>query len=265
MFPTENISEDGSEASCLGNCYKQSQIPLQITISSSYISSAEHSVCAKENSLRCLRCGSYMKQTKSVFVSIHPPVLRAKNQSVISLEIQSKYIESNTSLESNAESSCGVCGLLNSLHVSKTPQSHLLSDDSLDSFQENQNIPTLTILDPESSEEEMTTDVPEHLDVKSKPDFQQYKSLSSQHIQALGIQNEFVSQPCVDCHVAVINEEVKENLNADQDVITLMLQVSNPSVAMQSMECQTEQDVSGIDCGVSANFLGIYPDINLSK
>ncbi|GFS55708.1 hypothetical protein TNIN_224921 [Trichonephila inaurata madagascariensis] len=188
MLPTDNISEDGSEASSLGNCYKQSQIPLQITISSSYISSAEHSVCTKENSLRCLRCGSYMKQTKSIFVSIHPPILRAKNQSVMSLEIQSKYIESNTSLESNAESSCGVCGLLNSLHVGKTPQRHLLSDDSLDSFQEKPNIPTLTILDPESSEEEMTTDEPEHIDVIPKPNFQQDKSLSSQQFQFLGIQ-----------------------------------------------------------------------------
>ncbi|GFU16897.1 uncharacterized protein NPIL_648171 [Nephila pilipes] len=254
----------GSETSCLGHRCKENETPMQITITSSIISNKEHPVCTNENGLQCIRCGSLMEKTKSVFVNIHPPVFQAKKHSKMSLEIQSKCTESGTSLESITESSCRQCGLPYSLHVTQTSKSHVLSNDSLDPSQEEPNIPDITILDPESSEEEMASDIlsEEHIKIESKPDFRREKSFSSQLFQ---FQNQVVSHPCGDCHVAVLNEQSVECLSSDQNVISLILQVPHPTVVMQSIECQTEQDVSKTDCGVSANFLDIYPDMNLGK
>ncbi|GFT24609.1 uncharacterized protein NPIL_285491 [Nephila pilipes] len=254
----------GNETSCLGHCGKQNETPMQITITSSIISNKEHPVCTNENGLECIRCGSLIEKTKSVFVNIHPPVFQAKKQSTMSLEIQSKCTESGTSLESITESSCRQCGLPYSLHVSKTSKSHVLSDDSFDTSQGEPNIPNITILDPECSEEEIATDVlpEEHIKIIAKPHFQQGKSLSSEQFL---FQKQVVSHPCVDCHVAVLNEESAQCLHRDQNVISLILQVPRTTTAMQSIECQTEQDVSKTDCGVSANFLDIYPDINIGK
>ncbi|GBM51473.1 hypothetical protein AVEN_197033-1 [Araneus ventricosus] len=235
-------------------------MPLQVSITSSVILNGELSarnIGTNENECRCIRCGISIEKSKSVFVNIQPPVFQPKkNCSSMSMEILSKSSDSNASLESITKTSCVEYCLPKSLHVCDTSETE---EDLKCCSQDESNTTISSILNFDSSEEE---DRPS-IDI-SVVGSQQSLTPNGQFLQPPAPNVDFkeglVSQPCTDCHVAVLNE-IAEQEESDHEYISLMLQVAHLSPPRKSVGCQTDGSPSRSDLGVAVNILEIYPKI----